>query len=133
MFIIAYRFLDCVRLQEDSLAATTSNPVTHQVVPPQHEQPIGRQDSTYVEFVCRGGASRRVLRFDRADWARELLAEVSEAHFRFVQTAMALRRPQGTHEFPLRGAHPLALPFAPPPPPPSSDGDWKLDPGDEEM
>uniref|UniRef100_A0A5K3FAP5 SHR-BD domain-containing protein n=1 Tax=Mesocestoides corti TaxID=53468 RepID=A0A5K3FAP5_MESCO len=85
MFVIPYRNLNFVRLQNR----------------PQ-KPPGSPADSFYVEFLSE--TRRQVLRFDRADWARDLLSEVSEAHFRFVQTVMSLRRNQSA-DLPLRG-HP---------------------------
>lgn len=97
MFVIPYRRLDSVQIR-----------------PPPTTPSSTPASSAYVEFLTDRWSSRRVLRFDRPDWATELVAEVAEAHFRFVQTAMTLNRvAMSSADLNLHN-HPLALPFAPP-------------------
>ena len=77
-----------------------------------HFQPTKASDSVsfYLEFQLERRS--RELRFDFIEWAEDVVAEVSEAHFRFVQRVMELKRDRPV-DLALR-THPLALHFAPP-------------------
>ncbi|BHF82325.1 Vacuolar protein sorting-associated protein 13D [Sparganum proliferum] len=114
MFVIPYRRLDCVRILSQTEAALTQS---RRLVSPGQtavspSSPLAAS-STYVEFLGDGWGKRRLLRFDRQDWALDLLNELNEAHFRFVQTAMTLSRKAQDEAEELRD-HPLAMAFAPP-------------------
>ncbi|VDL89757.1 unnamed protein product [Schistocephalus solidus] len=114
MFVIPYRRLDCVRILDETEAALTHSrklvgPGQTATFPPSSVP----ASSTYVEFMGDGWNKRRLLRFDRQDWALDVLNELNEAHFRFVQTAMTLSRKAQDEIEELRD-HPLAMAFAPP-------------------
>ena len=66
--------------------------------------------SCYLQFQLQHRGTRE-LRFDRVEWAREVVVEVSEAHFRFVQRVMEVKRDRPV-DLALR-THPLALCYAP--------------------
>ncbi|KAL5964251.1 Vacuolar protein sorting-associated protein 13D [Taenia solium] len=106
MFVVPYFYLKSVRLSQRVPGKAKS-------VGPQLFVPSGAAvaaDSSYLEFQLE--RRQRELRFDRAEWAQEVLVEVSEAHFRYVQSLMELRRDRPV-DLALQ-THPLALPFGPP-------------------
>ncbi|VDM31742.1 unnamed protein product [Hydatigera taeniaeformis] len=106
MFVVPYFYLKSVRLSQRVPGKEKSGG-------PQGFIPSGAAESagsSYLEFQLE--RRQRELRFDRADWAQEVLAEVSEAHFRYVQSLMELRRDRSV-DLALQ-SHPLALPFGPP-------------------
>lgn len=106
MFVVPYFYLKSVRLSQ-RLPGKTKSGGPQGFVP---SDTAVAADSSYLEFQLE--RRQRELRFDRAEWAQEVLAEVSEAHFRYVQSLMELRRDRPV-DLALQ-THPLALPFAPP-------------------
>ncbi|KAL5103024.1 Vacuolar protein sorting-associated protein 13D [Taenia crassiceps] len=107
MFVVPYFYLKSVRLSQHVPGKTKSGG-------PQGFVPSGAAvtaDSSYLEFQLE--RRQRELRFDRVEWAQDVLTEVWEAHFRYVQSLMELRRDRPV-DLALQ-THPLALPFGPPP------------------
>lgn len=105
MFVIPYIYLNGLCLSDRGPVALDV-PQSQALSTMEFPRP---ENSYYVEFLLEKG--RRNLRFDDVAWAQEMISEVAEAHFRFVQSVMELRR-DGPINTSLR-THPLALPFAP--------------------
>ncbi|VUZ38865.1 unnamed protein product, partial [Hymenolepis diminuta] len=105
MFVIPYIYLNAVCLS-DRGPATHGESQSFSVSTVNVPKP---ENSYYLEFRMEKG--RKNLRFDEVSWAQEVISELAEAHFRFVQSVMELRRDRPT-DMTLR-THPLALPFAP--------------------
>lgn len=105
MFVIPYVYLNAVCLS-DRGPATHGESQSFSVSTVDVPKP---ENSYYLEFRMEKG--RRNLRFDKVSWAQEVISELAEAHFRFVQSVMELRRDKPI-DMTLR-THPLALPFAP--------------------
>ncbi|VDN98265.1 unnamed protein product [Rodentolepis nana] len=105
MFVIPYYYLNAVCFS-DRGPATHGASQSFSVSTVEVSKP---ENSYYLEFQMENG--RRNLRFDRVSWAQEVISELAEAHLRFVQNAMVLRRDKPIDMI-LRN-HPLALSFAP--------------------
>ncbi|KAH9277961.1 Vacuolar protein sorting-associated protein 13D [Echinococcus granulosus] len=105
MFVVPYFYLKSVRLSQRV-------PSKEKKGGPRGFVPSGvavTAESSYLEFQLE--RRQRELRFDRVEWAQDVLAEVSEAHFRYVQGLMELPRDRPV-DLALH-THPLALPFGP--------------------